>query len=707
MDLTNLPETPPLRPFADPARIRMAAAAALEPPTKMGVVDAAEKFMFLDNAGGGSTGAYDVSKTPYLREPMDNMIRRDKQGLIFVGPPQSGKTQGLVLGAIGHSITCDPADTTVILPKQPLARDFSKKRVDKMLRGSPQMKGRLLEGGRADNVFDKDFQGMTLRFGSATINDLISNAVPRMLLSDVDRFADDIDDEGNAFDLALVRSRTFGSRGYTLAESSIGREVTDASWKPPEDAPHMAPPTTGILELYNRGDRRRWHWPCPQCGHFFEGDFKRLDWPKSNDIEESAQGVHMICPANGCIILPGQRVAMNERGIWVPDGCHVKDGRLAGTPPQSAFFSYWLKGPGATWVMWPIIVRNWLNAERQYDLTGREGSRKTTVQVDQGNAYIPKAAEAGESLEASTLIKRAEKYELKRVPDGCRFITVGVDVQKYEFRCLARGWGENMESWVLDYWRIFKSADPNRPIEPALFAEDWDLLFHEVAFKTFEMGDQAGRLMQVVRMCVDSSGVAGTTSQAYSFQRRCQERDIDNRIWLYRGEPRSHAQRFRVGYPDAERKDRHAAARGEVPVLFCNPNLLKDELDAALRKKKPGPLFVHLSEGLKEGEAPHPFFEELTAEKRQPDGKWEKRRTRNEALDCMVMAHAAALSLGIDRIDWDEPPDFAEKPAENPYVVTPEQHAQELLEFDAEPVEEEGPSEPSRSPTGYNFVKDF
>ena len=26
----------------------------------------------------------------------------------------------------------------------------------------------------------------------------------------------------------------------------------------------------GILSLYNRGDRRRWYWPCPHCGEYFQ-----------------------------------------------------------------------------------------------------------------------------------------------------------------------------------------------------------------------------------------------------------------------------------------------------------------------------------------------------------------------------------------------------------------------------------------------------
>ncbi|EHC65541.1 tail fiber assembly like-protein, partial [Salmonella enterica subsp. enterica serovar Johannesburg str. S5-703] len=74
-----------------------------------------------------------------------------------------------------------------------------------------------------------------------------------MALTDYDRFPEDIDGEGDGFSLASKRTTTFMSAGMTLAESSPGREITDVKWR--RSSPHEAPPTTGILSLYNRGDQ--------------------------------------------------------------------------------------------------------------------------------------------------------------------------------------------------------------------------------------------------------------------------------------------------------------------------------------------------------------------------------------------------------------------------------------------------------------------
>lgn len=85
-------------------------------------------------------------------------------------------------------------------------------------------------------------------------------------LTDYDRFPEDIDGEGDGFSLASKRTTTFMSAGMTLAESSPGRDIRDPRWRP--STPHEAPPATGILSLYNRGDRRRYN-QCSSMNDLF------------------------------------------------------------------------------------------------------------------------------------------------------------------------------------------------------------------------------------------------------------------------------------------------------------------------------------------------------------------------------------------------------------------------------------------------------
>lgn len=93
--------------------------------------------------------------------------------------------------------------------------------------------------------------GSFLQIGWPSITVFSSSDYKRVALTDYDRFPEDIDGEGDGFSLASKRTTTFMSAGMTLAESSSGREITDVKWR--RSSPHEAPPTTGILSLYNRG----------------------------------------------------------------------------------------------------------------------------------------------------------------------------------------------------------------------------------------------------------------------------------------------------------------------------------------------------------------------------------------------------------------------------------------------------------------------
>jgi len=676
VDLSLLiPDAEPLPPFADPVAARMRAAEVLLPPKRMQVAEAAERYRIVHNPGGGYTGPWDNAMTPYMVEPMNMLTSRLFEAEIFVGPAQSGKTDALILNWAGHGMVCDPADMLIVQTTKDQARDFSKRRVDRMIRHSPDILARTSQLKADNNVFDKIFRGGILTLGFPSIDVLSSKPIPRVAFTDYDRMTENVDGEGAPFDLGRTRTRTFGSAGMTLAESSPGRPVQKPKWTPPEGEPHRAPPTTGVLALYNRGDRRRWHWPCPHCGEYFEGEFDNLNWPDGASPEEAAQSVTMTCPANGCVIEPKHRKSMNASGIWVTEGCWIApDGTARGTARSSSIVSYWLKGTAAAFSTWGELVKKYIEAVTDFETTGSEETIKTTTNVDQGLPYLPKAAEHEGSLEAQDLIDRAEDYSLRVVPDGARFLIASVDVQSNRFDVMIRAFGPGLESWVVDWFTIFKAPSAgggDQPVDPATRLEDWGLLLTGVLAKTYPLADKSG-VMSIARMVVDSGGAAGVTDNAYDFWRlTCRKHNKRRAVLLLKGTGAPTAPRFARRLPDSERKDRKAKARGEVPVGFFNSNLMKDALDAQLRREDEGAKRLHLSSDLLDDKPPHTFFEQATAEARQPDGKWKKTKARNEVIDLLVMSHAGALSLKADRIVWDHPkntPGWARAWAENSMV---------------------------------------
>jgi phage terminase large subunit GpA-like protein len=171
----------------------------------------------------------------------------------------------------------------------------------------------------------------------------------------------------------------------------------------------------------------------------------------------------------------------------------------------------------------------------------------------------------------------------------------------------------------------------------------------------------------------DSGGEAGVTQQAYSAWRRWRKLDGVVRLigkiagrdaWTVlptKGASALLAQRLVVTYPDTARKSNRAAAGGTVPVAQFNPNSFKDDLSGQLQKADVGEWYVHFPYALRSPEEPHLWFEQLTAETRMKNGRWEKaiKSRRNEALDLMVLTHMMAHLHGLAQIDWAKPPSWA------------------------------------------------
>ena len=272
-------------------------------------------------------------------------------------------------------------------------------------------------------------------------------------------------------------------------------------------------------------------------------------------------------------------------------------------------------------------------------------------------------------------VERAEPaLKLGEVAEGVRVLTAFVDIQGNRFELLVRGWGVQMESWVVDH-RVIEA-------DPAVNPDDWDALLLHLATLSYPLADGSGRHMRVRGAAYDSQGQPGVTEQAYAAWRRAKLRRLARRhgkiggrdAWTLlpsKGANSLQAPRITLAYPDSQRKDRRVAARGEAPILFFNPSLAKDALAGQLSRAEPGPAAVHFPDALLAKEPPHPFFEQLCAERRQDSGRWTKieDHARNEVVDLMVGCDTVALLHGLHRLDWSNPPAWAAPWEANSMIV--------------------------------------
>lgn len=644
--------------FASAAAIAQDVSALYRAPRRMPVSGAISAYMRVP-VGAGSSVPWDMTLTPYMREPVDLLASRQFDAVVFVGPARTGKTLALIDGWIVYGICCDPGDMLVVQMTETKAREHSRTRLSRTFYHSPEVARRLSPLRNDNNVHDKIFRdGSVLKIGWPSVKMLSSSDYRRVALTDYDRFPEDIDGEGDAFSLASKRTTTFMSAGMTLVESSPGREITDPKWK--RSSEHAAPPATGIISLYNRGDRRRWYWQCPSCGEYFQPVMANVTGYRGiTDAVAASEQARVQCPHCKALIAPDKKRELNNGGVWLTEGQRIdRHGVLSGEARRSRVASFWMEGPAAAYQTLAQLVYKLLSAEEEYNRTGSQETLKAVITTDWG---VPYAVRGMQDRDAGALMERAEDTLKRTVPPGVRFLLAAVDVQggnRRRFVVQITGYGEAGERWIIDRYNIRQSlrCDENgeaMPVNPAAHPEDWQLLLSDVLEKSYPLTRDADLLMPVMCMAVDSGGEDGVTDNAYRFWRKCRREGYGTRVYLFKGDASTKAHLIRKTYPDnTERSDRKALARGDVPVWLLNTNELKDRIAAALDRSDPGPNYIHFPHWLGEW-----FYDELTNESRDSNGKWQRRgKGANEALDLMCYAHALAVLRGYERVRWDNPP---------------------------------------------------
>lgn len=657
------------RALADIARAYL----AFKPPRRIPVSQGAAENLFIRQPGG-VPGNWSAVETPYMVEPMDMLASRKHEAVVFAGPARSGKTAGMLLGWMAHTVMNDPGDMLFIQMTQDKAREFSKTEIDRALRYSESLRA-MMGGSHDDTIHDKMFRhGMYLKIGWPTNSNVSGSTYRYVAITDLDRMAnaEDVDGEGPLFSLALKRTQTFLSRGMCLVESSPGIEITDANWK--AATRHEAPPVLGVLGIYNRSDRRRWYWQCILCDEWFEAapglslfnlpaEDTLLEVVREADLEQIATEHNRIrCPHCHGFIGPRSKGDLNSKGRWLQDGLILnRDGTVDGQAHESTIAGYWLGGVAATYQSWRSIILRYLQGLRSLVLTNSEEALKTATNTDQGMPYMSRSLRNIALSSHDPEVRKEGNLERFVVPDSARFIVASVDIQggaHARFVVQVTAVGAHGEKWPIDRYNIIESTRDDgsgnkAPINPAAYAEDWDLITERVVRSTYRT-TIANVELRVLLTVVDSGGEDGVTERAYAWYRRTARAGMARRVMLVKGQDRNKFERNTPPIKETLVGNRTPGERGDVVLYLLNSDRLKDIVANGLRRTTPGPGFTHLPSWL-----PKSFFDELKAEVRNKDGTWSQVRVRNEAFDLFCYCEAGCLRLGIDHIDWNKPPPWA------------------------------------------------
>lgn len=577
----------------------------------------------------------DLDALPWAIEVMDALSDPAVSEVGLEGPAQAMKSE-IGLCWIGYLIEHAPADLLICQPDKSMMQDFVIRRIGPMIERTPAVKAQLLPAANADNIFLKQFRGMLLTSIWPVGAQFRARPVPNGWLDDYDDIPDDIDGQGSAIKLLDARQTTFEGRDTKYVSSSPARE--DGS---------------GIEAFVEAGTDERLQPVCPSCGERFEPDLTRDLRFEQGTLEQAEKTAHVVCPVNGCILEPQARRDLLESLQKQPSHGFVAKNKKAGTKRRTFRVDGLL-----AFSSWSKLAREWREAQLGWELRQDESGLRSFVNTKAGRNYRSQFS-GEEPLKSEDLAKRRERgWKLGTVPPGPEVLVTVGDVQANRFECATIGFGEGLETWLVDRWSIDALDDGLTIVSPFKRPEDWQVLLGlwSRALPIVNADNEpTGETMIPLSVAIDTGGLDQATEGAKRLWHAAVAMGVHKqRITLLKGS-NSRTGKLMPTAQFADQKLKGGGSKRGPKLWMPNVHALKNIIDARLRRETPGPGYIHLP-----GNLPMEYCDEITAEELQK-GKWEKIRARNETWDLLVYAYASILkppfAQSVSHMRW-VPGDF-------------------------------------------------
>jgi len=585
---------------------------------------------------------YDPDTLPWQLELMAALSDPQTSEVGIIKPAQCGATT-VGTNWAGWIVDTDPSDMLICQPDRGMAEKFVKGRLDPMIDETRTVAAKLQPLANANNLWIKLFRGMMLTTVWPVASQFTQLSIRYGWLDDYDQYDDNIGETGGeggqGSGIALLDGRFI---------SHEGREKKYISSSPAKDD------LSGIEAFVADGTDERL-WPeCPHCEERFEIDFLRdLRFDNSGSADLAERTAHVICPANGCVLEPGDRRRLHESCSRLPNYGFVQTN--VGLSKRRRTFR--VDGLMAL-PTWPTLARKWREAQIAWELRQDESGLRTVVNTQAGKNYRSKLS-GQKPIETEALKGRREQgFKIGTIPAGVKVWSIQVDVQANRLECQAFGWGEGLEGWLLDRWSIDVLEDGLTSPAPFSHSEHSRVLL-PLFERRYPLADGSGMSPPPLTVQLDVGGGGakgeGATEFAKAFWEAARAIGVHkSRITLTKGSSRPTGEVMpRAKF--AEQKRRGGAKRSSAELWLPNVHRIKGVIDARLRRTDPGPGYIHLPGGKTGGGQLKPgqdegatgrlldqHVDEITAEELKK-GKWEKVRPRNETWDLLVAAYASIL----------------------------------------------------------------
>jgi phage terminase large subunit GpA-like protein len=587
---------------------------ALRPDPVLTVSEWADRHRVLSSRSAAEAGPYRTSRTPYLKDIMDDLSASETtiRSVVFKKCAQIGATEAGNCW-VGYILDQAPGPVLAVQPTVEMAKRFSKQRIDPMIDESPRLRERVAPSRTRDSgntVLMKEFTGGVLVMtGANSAVGLRSMPARYLFLDEVDAYPSDAEDEGDPLILAERRLSTFGIKAKEFICSTPKLKGSSR-----------------ITRRYEASDMRRYFVPCPFCGEMQFLEFERLKWEPGR-----YHTVRYQCSACQHLIPEHAKSDMLARGVWRPT-------RESNDPTTRGYHLSALYSP-IGWFSWAEIAKEWEDAVEDAE------ARKTFVNTVLGEVW---EEEADAVPDWQRLYERREAWPYGVVPERGLFLTAGADCQIDRIEVDVWAWGRGLESWLVEH--IVLNGDPGRP-------EVWASLT-ELLGRTWEHATGARLALQ--RLAIDTGFATQSVYQWARGQDRATVLPVRGIGAYDRLVPVSGPTKVEV--LETGKRLRRGLNLWTVSVSFFKKEFYKhlglvkpttEQLAAGLTFPAG---FVHLPDLVSDE-----WIKQLVAEQqviiRSRRGfatrtEWRQLRPRNEALDCRIYARAAVWLAGADR--WSD-----------------------------------------------------
>jgi len=579
----------------------------LEPPPPMVPSSwMAENLIVPDGPRAG--GKWDPLLAPYVAEIVDCLGPETPHNIVAVR--KSAQT-GVSVAAIGLTfayVDMAPAKIGYAVPTIDALQEFNREKLHPSIEGTAVIRSKVRaqtsRSATGSTTGTKSFPGGSLRLINAnSAPDLRSKTLKIGVGDEVDEWADDLDGQGDPWDLLKARFISFHATGdWKLLALST---------------PTIAPNAAGdggsrIEQLFRAGDQRFWHVECPGCRTPIVLEFKQLTFERKPP--HKAYYVAQCC---------GRPIEHFEKANL------VRSGGFVATNPDGLYPSFHVDALISQITTWDKIAEEWVAAE------GKERKEKAFHNLWLGLPYEVR----GDAPDHVKLMERREVHAENRVPPLALLLVAGADVQHNGIWVQVIGFAPDKQSWTVT--ARFLEGDTTDPDAGAFAA------LAQLYNERFE--DAFGNRRLIEGIAIDA-GDGGRSNQVYAF---VQSRP---RAYAIKGAPGWG--RPALGTPTKVQITLRGKKLKRSAMLWPVGTWdLKAEFYADLRKdgRRAGreldpPGYCHFGDFLDEN-----FFRQITAEYLK-DSKVRGRTVKiwqetgpNHLLDCRVYATAIAEHLGLTR----------------------------------------------------------